>query len=410
MDLHHPVRLAATIALAFVALAGCRPSATGGSPASPPRVTAPTDDARQQLRDACAWLWSQQADDGGWHSGNYAVLRSGQAYTPFVLFTLLSVPEDEAPRPPDRIRRALYFIRSHTRADGVLGMADAELPEYPNYATAYALRCLILAGEPRDAELVARMTDYLIGEQYREVGGFAADSAPFGGWGFGGVRPAGDPGHMDLAHTRRVLESLRSAGVQDEKVFADAQRFLRLVQRHPDETRPQPGSGDSLDDAPLGVPYDGGFYFSPVVLDANKGRQETGDDGTNPYYRSYATTTCDGVLSLLAAGVPIDDPRVEDARQWLADHPQLDYPAGIPRDHPDPWGDALHFYHLAVRAEAYAALDMPGDWRTAIARQLSLGRRDDGSYTNTASPLMKEDDPLLATALAATALAYSLEP
>ena len=46
------------------------------------------------LAAASKYLWSQQADDGGWHSHTYGLLRSGQSLTPFVLDALLQVPED----------------------------------------------------------------------------------------------------------------------------------------------------------------------------------------------------------------------------------------------------------------------------------------------------------------------------
>src|SRR6478672_238308 len=61
--------------------------------------------------------------------------------------------------------------------------------------------------------------------------------------------------------------------------------------------------------ASLTPPFDGGFYFSPIVLTANKGREERDKRGMY-YYRSYATATCDGLLALLACGVPRSDERV----------------------------------------------------------------------------------------------------
>ena len=56
-------------------------------------------------------------------------------------------------------------------------------------------------------------------------------------------------------------------------------------------------------------------------------------------------------------GVAKDDERVLAARAWLQDHPRLDYPEGIPEDDPEAFGEAIYFYHLAARAEAYEALD-----------------------------------------------------
>ena len=147
---------------------------------------------------------------------------------------------------------------------------------------------------------------------------------------------------------------------------------------------------------------DGGFYFSPVVLEANKSALVETEDGS--YFESYASATCDGVLSLLEAGVAKDDERVLAARAWLQDHPRLDYPEGIPEDDPEAFGAAIYFYHLAARAEAYEALDWPGDWREAMSTELAPLQRPDGSFVNTRNHLMKEDDPLLATALALIAL------
>src|SRR5712691_1936332 len=88
------------------------------------------------LAAATKYLWSQQADDGGWHSHTYGLLRSGQSLTPFVLDALLQVPEDTYPLPRAKVERAVAFIRSNTRPDGAVGMIDPDIPDYPNYATA----------------------------------------------------------------------------------------------------------------------------------------------------------------------------------------------------------------------------------------------------------------------------------
>ncbi|MGI8979920.1 MAG: prenyltransferase/squalene oxidase repeat-containing protein [Pirellulaceae bacterium] len=312
------------------------------------------------------------------------------------------------PRPPERTEQALRFIRTHLNEDGVLGFHDPEVLEYPNYSTAYALRCLVLAGDPGDRSRILKMRAYLVRQQFDEAAGFPPSDPAFGAWGFGGQRKPGSSGHVDLAHTRRVLQALResaTAGFGDEgdqAVFQRAQAFLRLTQRHPDEIRPQPLPPDLK--ASGFVPFDGGFYFSPVVLAANKGRLAPVEESGSAYFRSYATTTCDGALALLMAGVTREEPRVQDAAKWLKDHPRLQRPEGIPEDESAPWGDALHFYHLAARGELYAALNWPGDWRTVLRGLVSAEQQVDGSFRNSLSSLMKEDDPILATTLAAIAL------
>ncbi len=363
-------------------------------------LAAPAESGDLQRR-ACAQLWAKQGADGGWHSETYGLFRSGQALTPFVLHALIGADREACPPPAGRVERALAFLRRHASADGRLGVADPDVLEYPNYATAYALRCLVRAGAAADRPLIDRMRASLTAQQYAPASGFREASPVFGGWGFGGPRTASSPGHMDIAHTRRALEALREAGAVDRAVFERTLVFLQLLQRHPSEKRPHP--------APLSIPakpargprFDGGFFFSPVVLDANKG--EVLADAAGAFHGSYATATADGLLSLLAAGLGADDERVRAARGWLDRHERLDHPEGVPAS-PQDWGQAVYYYHLAVRAEVEAALGRGGRLRVGIAQELRTRQRPDGSFANEQNHLMKEDDPLLATALAVVAL------
>jgi hypothetical protein len=378
-------------------------------------VGACNHDNANSLRKACQYLWSQQADDGGWHSRQYAVLRSGQALTPFVLHTLLQVPESVCQKPESGVERALDFIRKHADDRGSLGHADPDVVEYPVYSTAYALRCLALVGRDRDAELAHRMQDFLIEAQFGPRNGFEPRMAAYGGWGFDQPFKPGESGHMDLAHTRRAIEALRAANDRwpmPDHIFDMAadrtQRFLRVVQRRSQAVASPPQS-DGSQRASHNPSFDGGFYFSPIVLAANKGREESNEQGSGNW-RSYATATCDGLLALLAWGRRRDDERVARATAWLKAHDDIDYPQGVPQNHPEPWGTAIRFYHYAVRAEVYSALDLPGDWRTRIAAAVAKRQAADGSFRNTDSPLMKEDDPVLCTTLATIALRAAASP
>jgi hypothetical protein len=240
------------------------------------------DDSHEVLARAAAYLWSQQAEDGGWHSPQYGVLRSGQALTPYVLRALMQVPKSMSPRPAGGVARALDFIRTHVNEEGALGKADPDVLEYPVYATSYGLRCLLLAADdPRlardaDAALIERMHLFLMLAQFDVDAKFTAASPAFGGWGFDVARGPGDPGHMDLAHTRRALEALRAArprfeAVDCEHAFKQSQHFLRVVQQRPEALAEQPRIVDAAGEQVEPLPFDGGFYFSPVVLTANKG-------------------------------------------------------------------------------------------------------------------------------------------
>jgi hypothetical protein len=368
--------------------------------AAVPKLASPSP--RGILRRACAFLWGKQATDGGWHSETYGLLRSGQALTPFILHALTGAPGDACAPPKQGVERALGFLRRNTSGTGVLGIADPEVLEYPNYATACALRCLVRVGAPADRALIDKMRARLVSEQYTPASGFEESSLVFGGWGFGGGRTQGRAGHMDIAHTRRVLQALREAGTEDAGVFERARVFLRLMQRHPSERRPHPAPLVTIASPVRRPRFDGGFYFSPVVLDANKGAVFTDDRGT--YHGSYATATCDGVLALVATGLPPGDDRVRAARGWLERHERLDHPEGVPSGGPQDWGQAIYYYHLAVRAEAYAALGISVRLRPRMPLELAPRQRPDGSFANERNHLMKEDDPLLATALAVMAL------
>lgn len=362
----------------------------------------PRSEAETMLADACAFLWTMQGEDGGWHSATYGILRGGQAWTPFVLHALLDAPAAGCAKPERGVERALAFIRNHVDQDGALGLADPDVLEYPNYATAYALRVFVRHGAAADEALVEKMTAYLRAQQFAEPRGFGPDDAAYGSWGFGeqGL-PPGRTGHVDLSHTRRVLHALHDAGYDDPATYRRAEAFLRWVQKHPADPRLRAAGLDSL-------LYDGGFYASPIALGVNKSAPEPDAPDGLPLYQSYATTTCDGLLALLAAGVSREDERVQAAARWLRDHPALAYPEGIPQDHPAQWHRVLFYYHLNVRAEVYDALAWPGPWRNEMVRALAGKQRDDGSFANPYGAANKEDDPLLATAMVVQVLSAAL--
>jgi hypothetical protein len=420
------------------------------------------DPTQKALAAAAEYLWSKQADDGGWHSPQYGLLKSGQALTPFVLSALLDVPHEIVPRIDGRVDRAMAFIISHIDDAGRLGCSDPEVIEYPVYSTAYALRCLSVApNEPvgpwpqhgrydealqarakklgRDPEkpaasLQKEMVKFLVSAQYRQDNGFKETDAAYGGWGYNAPQQPGKSGHMDLAHTRCALQALSAAILSrtaepdfgDYSISDRAEKFLLVVQKHPQAAaRPQlpvdgPASiapppsynGDAAASAASPI-YDGGFYFSPVVLDANKGGIE--EAPAPAHFRSYATATCDGLLALLACGVEHDprnirgrDERIARGMSWLKAHDDLTYPQGIPADVPEQWGAAMRFYHFAVRAEAYRRLEWPAEDRAKLAAVVRAEQEADGSFVNRTTPLMKEDDPLLCTTLATVALTNCL--
>lgn len=303
----------------------------------------------------------------------------------------------------------MVFLRRMGDGKGAQGKADPDILDYPNYATAYALRCFLRHGEESDHLRIQAMVAYLLDQQFTEKTGFGSDSVVHGGWGFGINRRPTLATFVDLAHTRRVLQALADAGAVSSSTGTKAEKFLSILQKNPQEKRVPIIPATNWKQKSI-VPsfYDGGFFSSPNVSYANKGRIAKDPRTGRPYYSSYATATCDGVLSLLAAGVSAKDPRVGDAARWLAHNEGWELPAGIPAKHPEPWCESMIYYHLAVRAEAYAKLNMAGDWSLTLSRFLAKNQGQDGSFTNSDGLLMKEDDPILCSALAVTALSHAL--
>jgi hypothetical protein len=89
---------------------------------------------------------------------------------------------------------------------------------------------------------------------------------------------------------------------------------------------------------------------------------------------------------------------------WLDRNPGIENPAGVPQDDSTPWYAAIHYYHLAVRAEAWSGVGREGDWRSEIEKHLAGVQHKDGHFVNDRSPMMKENDPILCTTLAVVAL------
>ena len=334
------------------------------------------------LAKAARYLWAQQSEDGGWHSTTYGLLSSGQSLTPFVLDALARVPTDVLVPRPEKLERAIEFIRRHIDGLGAVGRMDPLLPDYPNYSTALAVTALCRARPSGWEPDVAAMTEYLRGQQFTEANGWRRDDAPYGAWGMGGDRRVPpSPGHVDLSMTRHVLEALSDAGVPaGDPAFGRAAVYVERCHNF------DPTQADTRDD---------GFYFSTVVLDANKAGP--GAEG----YRSYGTATADGILALLAMGRSPADERVQAARSWLKLHHLPDRATGFVGEAYQRWPGGLRFYYAASATKAFRKLAVAQS--QSVSRHLQTEQRPDGSWSNF-EDLVKEDDPLIATPFAVRAL------
>ena len=376
-----PVSRRGFVAAALLAGAGCT-----GAWSRPGFLVDPDRNARESLSRAAQYLWSKQADDGGWHSAHYGLLRSGQSLTPFVVDALTQVPQDTYRPPRKKVIQAVSFIQHHVDDEGALGRMDSSLPDYPNYATALALKALSRVSLPNRLINVAPMIAYLRRQQFTEENGWRPDDPAYGAWGMGGdVRTPPNAGHVDLSMTRHVLQALAVMGVRaDDPAMRKARVY---VERCHNYDSGKPGR------------LDGGFYFSTVVLDANK----AGEDGDR--FRSYGTATADGILCLLALGRDVADKRVQAAARWLTAHHQPDRATGFRGQAYRRWPQGLRYYYAAAGSEALRRLGVVLEANTGAS--LATLQRPDGSWSNP-EDLVKEDDPLIATPFAIRAFVHEI--
>jgi len=332
------------------------------------------------------WLWSQQGEDGGWHSRTHNVLEDGRVLTPYILFYLLQFPDSVFPKNKTAIDKAIMFIEQD------LWAGDSLISEnYPNYAAAYGLRIYtqIKIDDKRKSILAA----YLKDQQFTEQRGTPSESMAYGGWGYGETDlQSGEFGHVDISHTRRILEALMEVELPSTKTLFDhgaAKQFLRSVQRSPEDKRLYEGCTDRTH-----IPYDGGFVSSMYTLSTNKCQPYNVNDCY--HYPSYATATCDGLLALHALALE-GTKEYADAKTWLQEHQRIDVIDGLSENDPEQWYQVMHYYHWSVRAEAMVKAGIDGPWRDEMKAALVKEQQPGGYFINPLGGVNKEDDPLMAT-------------
>lgn len=146
---------------------------------------------------------------------------------------------------------------------------------------------------------------------------------------------------------------------------------------------------------------DGGFFFTTVNAAQNKADGVTDPKGRTRF-RSYGTTTADGLRLLLALKTPPSDARVRSAVRWLrtrfdARQPPGAYASEVVRH-------SQYFYW--VWSVTHALRGTKGSsprWARAVIEEVVARQRPDGAWSNRFTDL-REDEPLLATAFALGAI------
>jgi squalene-hopene/tetraprenyl-beta-curcumene cyclase len=386
-------------------------------PAEPP---APAD----ALRRGVAYLVKHQSADGAWRSDVYATFKDGPALTPLAVCALqdAGLPDARA-----AARKGSEYLAKLVKPDGTIDGGDGGL-DYPVYTAALSV---IALSHPSNADLKPARDawlKYLLDRQLTERHGWSPADKEYGGWGYCRLVPTKPkPGELapplvesNLSATVFALEACRAAGVADRAVYEKAAAFVRRCQNHDPRQRLLPPREGP---APPPVPphLDGGFHFIYDDPVRNKAGSVEQPEGRPPAFHSYGSTTADGLRALRLCKLDADAPRVSEAVNWLWRNFKADAHPGKYAPQHERNRDAVYYYYAASVAKALRDTDLaaaPGAANAnppspvksrldALAAELAKRQQPDGSWVNPVE-LVRENDPVVATCNAVTALAHCL--
>jgi squalene-hopene/tetraprenyl-beta-curcumene cyclase len=351
---------------------------------------------------AARFLISCQANDGSWKSNIYGAFKDGGALTGLVVVALQADPS--LPEAETAYRRGQAFVAGLVQPDGEIKSGPQGL-SYPVYTSALAVTALGDASAYRREQQA--WLAFLEKRQLTEALGWQPSDKPYGGWGYSsGLPRKPSPGEMtpplvesNLSATLFALGALRAAGCPlDDPAFKKALVFVERCQNYCDDpTRSEP------------VFDDGGFFFIYDDPVRNKAGVAGKDREGRERFRSYGSTTADGLRALLACGLPPEHPRVSAARRWLERNFRADAPAGKYAANRESSRGGVYYYYCASVGRALRAVQIKeaggsqADWQRKLTKEILARQETNGSWAN---PLVnfREDDPIVATAFALIAL------
>ncbi len=339
------------------------------------------------------WLVAQQAADGGWHSTTYGQLKDGAGVTMLVLEAIGHAPAEVQQKHLAAAKKAYAFLDRGIAKRGTVASPDGSL-DFPTYAAALWLTSRRRLSLSLPSATTETLEEYLLGAQVTEGRGFKPESPSYGGWDFLAKEDAeAITTGTNISVTRYVAEGL--ASLSEQARGADAPRS------------PVAASFDLARKYVLRCQQpDGGFAFTCEPASLNNKAAYEDEELKKP--RPYATATCDGILALVACGAKPDDESVAKAVAWLVKRPALELVPGFEGLPPEAgWQRGLRFYYYAGLARVlthFPPAEREGR-REALHKHVIGLQQKNGSWVNE-SDRMRENDPLVATALAVMALGH----
>ena len=351
-------------------------------------------------------MLTRQSADGAWRSRTYGVFRDGPTLTPHVLNALHFMPHG-GERGKVHFRKGMEYLSRLASDSASIDLVKLKL-NYPVLTAAGFCRLLQLSEQTaKNKRLHALWLAYLRKYRLTQKLGWRPSDPAFGGWGFSIFPPRRPkPGRMKppfaesnlLATLYGILGLMSAKAPTDSVEFREALSFVKQCQNFAENL----GDSDARFD-------DGGFYFLPEDIVQNKAGPAGKDRNGKMRFHSYGSMTADGIRALIRCGLPATHPRVTAARIWLERNFSATSHPGTFEPNREVMREATFYYYSWAVAHAFLAIEsssgpVSAKWPEELARELIRRQRSDGSWVNRYTD-SREDDPLVSTPLAASALA-----
>lgn len=336
------------------------------------------NEAKAAIDRSLDWLVKHQKKNGSWSDENYPALTA---------LSLWAFANSKHPKREEVINKAVAFILSCVQEDGGIyhKTEGQEGGGLSNYNTAICMTALNATKKREVIRIVQNARKFIAGSQH-------TGSDVYRG-GFGYDRSSGRT-YTDGVNTLITLEGMvLTSDVEDlrDKVEGRVDINWKAAREYAERLQ---NPGDS------GKNQKGSFIYSHHEIKGPKAGITTNQAG-RVVFRSYGSMTYAGMLMLIYAKVPRDDPRVKSAFDWTTKHWSLE-------ENPGMGAQGLYFFYnvltKALSAYGQDRIEIQGgkaiSWRTEVVKKLlELHKIDpDGTgYWLNATGRFWEANPVLAT-------------
>ena len=336
----------------------------------------------------------------------FAPFKDGTALTPLTIVALQEALDAGVDKP--EVRKAITsgcgFLKTFVKDGSVSPGPDGF--DYPIYTASFTIKVFSRPSGKDFLNHREAWVKYLKERQLTAKLGWKEEDKQFGGWGYCRVLPKKpEPNTIappliesNLSATLFALDALHTAGETDAEMLKAAAVFVRRCQNWP---LLRPHQSPFVWSAHI----DGGFHF--IYDDPTRNKAGVAHDQPQIFH-SYGSTTADGLQALALCNWPTDKDRRDAAREWLIRNFRADtHPGQYVKAH-ESNRNAVYYYYAASVARAFRehklALPDGRDWAAELSAELVKRQYKDGHWENPIE-LVRENDPLVATANAVSALA-----